>query len=128
LDVRPIDTGRGGSLPPVWSVDGRPSSITRTVVTRVTSEGRRGVEPKPNRTGGSTGHMLPKSVPSQEAVSPVIDRTSRAAYHSRRAPVRPRVRTPRITVRAIGSTAAAHTVEVAIRNGTAPINRPSAVR
>ena len=44
-----------------------------------TSDGARGVEPKPNRTGGSTGVNPPWSAPSQVIRAPVIRCRSRAA-------------------------------------------------
>jgi hypothetical protein len=39
------------------------------VVVRRTSDGRRGVEPNPNRTGGHTSAMAPRSMPCQLAVT-----------------------------------------------------------
>src|SRR5690606_6278999 len=46
------------------------------VVTTSVREGRRGVEEKPNRAGGSTAVSVPRSAPSSRADTDVTARTS----------------------------------------------------
>ena len=100
-----------------------------TVVTTEVTDGLAGVDPNPNRTGGSTGRSSPRSSSSQAPVQVRIARTSVAPYHSRRPwPAVPRVRTPRSTTRATGSTAPANQGAVATGAGMPCSSHPSAVR
>lgn len=92
-------------------------------------DGRRGVEPKPNRTGGCTSAMAPRSVPCQLAVTDTTGCRSQAPYHSRRPdPALPRVRTPGSTIRVSGSITVAQAGAVANRRGTARRTNPSQPR
>ena len=53
-----------------------PPAAPRMVVTTRVSAGRRGVDEKPKRVGGSTGASAPRSCPSQRAPMPTTSRTS----------------------------------------------------
>ena len=50
--------------------------VSTMVVTTSVTEGRRGVEEKPNRQAGSTGASSPSGMPSSAPVSPVTARRS----------------------------------------------------
>ena len=98
-------------------------------VSTLTSDGSSGVEANPNRTGGVTGRSSPRSTPSSRALTDLIRCRSCAEYHSRRPPPAvPRVRTPSITTRAIGSCTVAHQRALASRRGIASSSQPSAGR
>src|SRR5690348_10009548 len=76
----------GGLLEVVGRAPGPGGRGALTVVVTRTRQGARGVEPKPNRTGGSTTVSEPRSRPPWPAVAAVIRCRSRAPYHSYRPP------------------------------------------
>ena len=74
LLAEPLRVERGGALGEVGvGQEGlhAPQRLPRTSVTTRTSDGVRGVEPNPNRTGGSTGASPPWSTPCQATRAPV---------------------------------------------------------
>ncbi|MCO7240274.1 hypothetical protein [Aeromicrobium sp. CnD17-E] len=91
--------------------------------------GVRGAEPKPKRTGGSTGASGPRSSPFQVVVAASTPHASEAAYHSVRPwPAVPWVRTPGMTRRAIGSQNRAHASSRPSGPGTACRSHPIGAR
>ena len=101
----------------------------RTVVVTATIDGRRGVELKPKRTGGSTWReraevdVVPRRRDGVDGVA------VGGARRTRRPPgVSPRVRTPRSTTRATGSIDRRPRGLVATGRGTARSAQPSASR
>ncbi len=103
--------------------------VRSIVVTTLVTDGRAGVEEKPKWQGGSTGASEPRSVPRHAPETDVTATTEVAPYHSLRSlPAVPRVRTPRMTTRATGSTRPHQAGAVATRDGTRPRASPSGVR